>query len=284
MTAQLENGYTRLANELMDVIAMTKFNGSQFRIVLAVIRYTYGFNRKSADMSVSYLAKATGLPERHVRKEVNRLIDGKVFIEYKEPTETSSRELGLNKNHSEWCICTGGADAPEEQLHLTGEVQLHRGGEEQMMHSGEEQLHPQERHIKDNIKDSFKDNICRAIFEHWQEQNIIVHKAITKPIKNAINTALKDNTADEIKNSMTHFSIMLKDQSYELCSYAWGIDTFLNRKKGYKLFLDDGEKWMNYQSYVKNKASPSANNKASPVSKPEYYISPEDMERIQETS
>lgn len=256
MTAQLENGYTRIANELLDVIAMAKFNGSQFRIVLAVIRYTYGFNRKSAEMSVSYLSKATGIPERHVRKEVDRLIDGKVLIEYKEPTKTSSRELGLNKNHMEWCMCTSGVDTPEEQLHLSGEEQIDRRGGEQTLHSGEEQLHPQERHIKDNIKDSNKDNICREIFDHWQEQNIIVHRVLTKPIKNAIISALKENTPDEIKESMTHFAIMLKDQGYELCSYAWGIDTFLNRKKGYKLFLSDGEKWMNYQNWVKGRASP----------------------------
>lgn len=143
-SAQLENGYTRIANELMEQIAKAKFNGSQFRILLTVLRYTYGYNRKSAELSISYIAEHTGLPARHVRKEVDRLIQGKVLIEHKEPTKTSSREMGLNKNYQEWSICTRGADAPEEQL-------LHRGGE-QTLHSGEEQLHPQERKPKKNIK------------------------------------------------------------------------------------------------------------------------------------
>jgi phage replication O-like protein O len=159
MTAQLENGYTRIANELMEVISRTKLNGSQFRIILAVVRHTYGFNRSSAEMSISYLSNATGLPERHVRKELDRLLRERVLIEYKKPTKTSSREIGINKNHNEWFVCTSGKDTPEVQIDQRGEVQLLHSGEEQLLHSGEEQLHPQERQLKENIKDSIKDRV-----------------------------------------------------------------------------------------------------------------------------
>ncbi len=261
MTAQLENGYTRIANELMDIIAQTKFNGSQFRIIMAVVRYTYGFNRKSAEMSVSYLAKATGLPERHVRKEVDRLLLGNILIEYKEPTKTSSRELGLNKNHLEWCICTSGADTPEVQLHLTGEVQIDRRGGEQLLHSGGVQLHPQERQLKDNIKDSIKD----MLFEHWNSLGIIVHRP---PMSPDISKALDKVVAkpDFFITCMDHYSKMYHDKNYGLCNYAWGLTTFIGRSKGYKYFSDDGEKWINYQNDTKQRASPrTSSNKAALV-------------------
>ena len=251
MTAQLENGYTRIANELMDIIAQTKFNGSQFRIIMAVVRYTYGFNRKSADMSVSYLAKATGLPERHVRKEVDRLISSKILIVFKEYSTTSSRELGLNKNHAEWCICTRGADAPEEQLHLTGEEQIHRGGEEQLMHTGEEQLHPQERKLKDNNKD----NIKNMLFEHWNTLKIIYHRSPMSPeISKALDKVVSE--PDYFITCMNHFSKMFHDKTYDLCNYPWGLTTFISRNKGYKLFGDDGEKWIHYQMHLKQRDGP----------------------------
>lgn len=98
----------------------------------------------------------------------------------------------------------------------------------------------------------------QEIFEHWRSCDIIVHRELTDPMKNAIRKALKDNTIDEIKESITRFSIMLKDDSYGLCDYAWGLDTFLNRRNGYKLFLPDGEKWVNYLRDKDKRGSPKA--------------------------
>ena len=40
--AQIKEGFAPIPNKLLDVISMAKLNGSQFRIVLAVIRHTYG--------------------------------------------------------------------------------------------------------------------------------------------------------------------------------------------------------------------------------------------------
>ncbi|NLW90988.1 MAG: hypothetical protein GXY34_05245 [Syntrophomonadaceae bacterium] len=96
----------------------------------------------------------------------------------------------------------------------------------------------------------------QEIFEHWLSCDVISHKELTESMKSAIKKALKDNTMDEIKESITHFSIMLKDDSYGLCNYAWGLDTFLNRRNGYRLFLSDGEKWLNYLRDKDKRGSP----------------------------
>ena len=85
-----------------------------------------------------------------------------------------------------------------------------------------------------------------VVFNFWNEQKIIVHQKLTPLMEKAIEKSLQENTIEEIKTSISHFSIMLKDKKYEYCSYAWSLDNFLNREKGYKLFLDDGEKWINY--------------------------------------
>ena len=65
-------------------------------------------------------------------------------------------------------------------------------------------------------------------------------------MEKAIEKALLTNTVEEVKTSISNYSKMLKDKNYEYCSYAWSLENFLNREKGYKLFLDDGEKWINY--------------------------------------
>ena len=97
----------------------------------------------------------------------------------------------------------------------------------------------------------------QEIYEHWLSCDIIAHKELTTSMKSAIKRALKDNSIDEIKESMANYSVMFKDKSYELCDYAWGLDTFLSRKNGYKLFLDDGEKWLNYLRDRDKRGSPA---------------------------
>lgn len=274
MTAQLENGYTRIANELMEAISMAKFNGSQFRIVLAVLRQTYGFNRKSAEISISFLSKATGIEERHIRKEVDRLINSHVLNEYAPPTNTSSREMGVNKDYTQWCICTRGTGIPEEQIHPTGEEQLDQGGEEQTLHPGEEQLPPQEIQPKENIKD----NIKNMLFEHWRSLNIIRHKELTPEISRALDKVIKD--PEYFITCMDHYATMYHDKTYKLCSYPWGLVTFFGREKGYKLFDNEGEKWLHYQQHLKERASPPV--KAITATKPpeqqyEIYVPPKHL-------
>jgi len=95
-----------------------------------------------------------------------------------------------------------------------------------------------EEYIKNNL----------VVFNFWNEQEIIVHKKMSESIEKAIDKALLNNTVEEIKTSISHYSKMLKDKKYEYCSYAWSLENFLNREKGYKLFLDDGEKWINYSN------------------------------------
>lgn len=89
------------------------------------------------------------------------------------------------------------------------------------------------------------------LFNCWNEQKIIVHKEITPDIKKALEKSLKLNTVEEISNSIIHYGIMLNDVKYEFCSYKWSLITFLSREKGYRLFMDDGEKWINYQGNTK---------------------------------
>ena len=102
MSVQLENGYTRIANELLEEIPQLGFNGTQLSILIAIIRYTYGFQRKEHKLSLTFLAKATNKHKMHIQKEVKNLINMNVLIEQAAPTFRSSRVIGLNKNIRSW--------------------------------------------------------------------------------------------------------------------------------------------------------------------------------------
>ncbi|UED70740.1 replication protein [Brevibacillus sp. HD3.3A] len=98
---QVEDGYTRLANEILENIMKASLNGTQFRIVMAVWRYTYGFQRKEHDLSLTFLAKAIDASRGQVDRELTALIDRKI-ITVVGTGGRGSRVIAFNKDHSEW--------------------------------------------------------------------------------------------------------------------------------------------------------------------------------------
>lgn len=113
---QLEDGYTRIAHELLEIMAKTKLSPTQYRIIFAVWRYTYGFGRKSHHLSLSFLAQATGCDRRSLQREVKRLLDWKILIEYS--SKRQARKIGFNKRFNQWTVgeTTNGKTTATEAL------------------------------------------------------------------------------------------------------------------------------------------------------------------------
>lgn len=62
--AELDDGYTRIANELLESIASADLTARQLKLMLAYIRKTYGFNKKSDRITDEQIAQITGLSSR----------------------------------------------------------------------------------------------------------------------------------------------------------------------------------------------------------------------------
>lgn len=99
---QKENGYTSIANELLEQLYRRRFSASQLKILLLVIRFTYGFNRKTATLSNTFIAAGTGMHEITVSKEVGTLLRDNVLKLYKKPSFHNSRVIGINKDYDGW--------------------------------------------------------------------------------------------------------------------------------------------------------------------------------------
>lgn len=107
------------------------------------------------------------------------------------------------------------------------------------------------------IAESPTPSIAMEVLKHWNNQLIIVHRELTEDMEKAIDKAVKETSIEEVMLASEHFGIMLNDKDYGLCDYKWDLATFLSRKLGYKQFLNDGAKWINYQEHIRNKASPT---------------------------
>lgn len=52
--ADIDDGYTRFANELLEAIASADLTARQLKVMLAYVRKTYGFNKKTDRISANY--------------------------------------------------------------------------------------------------------------------------------------------------------------------------------------------------------------------------------------
>ncbi|HIH4064871.1 replication protein [Proteus mirabilis] len=95
--ADLDNGYTKLANELYEELIGANLTKNQAKVAHAICRKTYGFNKKTDRISDSQLAELTRLPRQKVNKAKNELITMKVIVKV-------GMAIGPNKNLTEWDI------------------------------------------------------------------------------------------------------------------------------------------------------------------------------------
>ena len=99
---QVEDGYTRIANELLEALIFGRFNGTQYSIILAVIRATYGYHLTSKTLGVAFFKVHTGRNRRQLAKEIEELIAMNVLIVKTKHSFGISRELMLNKDYESW--------------------------------------------------------------------------------------------------------------------------------------------------------------------------------------
>lgn len=102
---QLENGYTMLSNELLEKVLEYPFKGYELKIVLKVIRDTYGWKTKKRQVSFGKMAERTGITRRHVVNLCAILVFRKIL--FKQKLKNNKNLWGINKNYEEWLAPDG---------------------------------------------------------------------------------------------------------------------------------------------------------------------------------
>ncbi|MEC0231313.1 replication protein [Paenibacillus alba] len=150
---QVENGYCRIANEILEHIAKCKLNGTQFRLLMILWRYTYGFQRKEHDLSLTFFANALEINKDQVKRELNSLIDLNIISVVEEATFNSTRVISFNKNYEKWVVPSNEKRVQGAKKTTGIEIAHTQGANEHTPPGGG--LAPQERY---SFKDNFKEN------------------------------------------------------------------------------------------------------------------------------
>ena len=94
---QLENGYTRIANEILEKLAQSGLYGGELSMCLVVFRKTYGFRKKSDRIPLSQFQKLLRKNRASVCRIKKSLVLRKILVQ-------SKNGLSFNKNWEEWVV------------------------------------------------------------------------------------------------------------------------------------------------------------------------------------
>lgn len=92
---QKENGFTSIANELLEALSKFRIPGEAHQVLYAIMRKTYGYQKKEDWISNSQLIEMTGLSKGNASRSLSKLITHKIVIK-------SDNKLSLNKHYKEW--------------------------------------------------------------------------------------------------------------------------------------------------------------------------------------
>ncbi len=98
---QKEDGFTGISNELLEAIVSTKLNGTEYAVVLHVLRKTYGYSKKEDWISYTAFEKATRRTRPNVWKAIESLVTKKILVTKKKLGVTI---YSLNKDYSLWVV------------------------------------------------------------------------------------------------------------------------------------------------------------------------------------
>ncbi len=93
--ADIDDGYTRVANELLEAIASADLTARQLKVMLAYVRKTYGFNKKTDRIADEQIAQVTGLSRQNVNKAKKELLSMNCLL-------LDGNKIGVNKEVSAW--------------------------------------------------------------------------------------------------------------------------------------------------------------------------------------
>lgn len=96
---QIDDGYTKVANELLEAIMRINLSSYEFRVIMAIMRKTYGYCKKQDYISLSQLEEITGIKANNVCRTLKKLKAKNMIL-------SNGHLTGIQKDYDKWVIQT----------------------------------------------------------------------------------------------------------------------------------------------------------------------------------
>jgi len=246
---QLENGHTKIANEILERLMKLHLSPNQWRVLLYIIRKTYGYQKKADYISNSQVVQATGLCKSVVSRSVNNLEDMNII-------HRNGKHIGLQKDWETWeklavsstsengkklAVSSTSENGKKLAVSSTLDTKLavsstSENGKKLAVSSTKVSNSVTLGGGRGGVLQKKKESIYISnreyhiyIFNLWNELKICVHKKLTPDVIRVIDSLLEDYTRDEIEQSMRNYAEIVKGEQYYF-NYKWTLIEFLSRR------------------------------------------------------
>lgn len=267
LKADLEDGYTPIANLILEALAIARMSGIQKGICLFLFRRTYGWGIKEEEISLKEFAEAVDSSSSYVSKQLKQLIEWNVIVRTSyNPGKTPA--YTFNTRVADWnkgCINIQGLhECTIQGLYKCTRVGLNecaRVDKAPCLDNPSSEPHLKKELNKD--KDNIYSISVQKIFSIWNQQNIVIHKELTPEINKSADKAIKLYGLDNVIIAIQRYAQVFWDKDY-FFDYKWTLVKFLSQKNALPDFLDEGDKWLNYQLF-KHQQQVQNKTRAAPI-------------------
>ena len=96
--------FTRISNEIMEHLALSRISGREWQILLVIFRKTYGFQKKSDFISMSQFAKLTGMKRPDVAEQIKNLLGKSLIGVTQNPNSNGINSYIFQKDWEQWKV------------------------------------------------------------------------------------------------------------------------------------------------------------------------------------
>lgn len=101
---QKENGFTPIANEILEELVKIDLLGAELRVLLFIIRKTYGYRKKQDRISYTQFEKGTGISRQTINKTIKNLMAKGLIVKICLPG--GNMGYSFIKDHENWVVKT----------------------------------------------------------------------------------------------------------------------------------------------------------------------------------
>lgn len=199
---QLENGHTRIANELLERIIASGLNGTELACVFFVLRKTYGFHKQEDEISLSQFQNAIPVSKETICTALSNLQLVKILRLVKKGSSRNSSNLwAFNKDYDTWQL-----------VKKTKLVKISRRTSQDLpLLTSQENLTYKRNYTKENTKERefFKNNDFTKAWWGFEDMRKKLKKPLTERAKELLlNKLEKEAPTVEVAIAMIEQSIV----------------------------------------------------------------------------
>lgn len=220
---------------------------------LMVYAIIFGFSQDGESEftgSRQYLCDFTGASKPTIDKALNDLVEMGLII------KTSEQKNGITFNTYK-----------VDFSNFTGGKETLLGGKETLPNNIDINNNTNNKNInsfKKKIEKEKNSDDSTLVYEYYLKKAIDLGyaKNMVSPTKTTIvyiKLYLKEYSLEIMKQTIDRYFEVISDRDYFFDTY-WQPEKFFKQKNAFKEFLDDGLKWVNYQSFKKSKPKQKYNN------------------------